>query len=292
VHLSTTIENPNSHQISARAYLKTLENALIDSVDLTTQTLKTSGELWKVDLNLPKEEEFYKIELTAFDNNSPDHFIVPNAVRITTAGPVVIDSLVLKKLTGTLYSLRGFATNKGSKNISNVKLKIICNDPWVSGDLGNSELTLGLLEPGITTGTTSITLITYVDSLFERYFNIKTEGRIDGWTYWTDTMRVYDPAPSFVEDLAGIPDRFALAQNYPNPFNPETKIRFSIPYTSKVELNIYDLLGSKVARILDEEQTAGNYETTWNAANLPSGVYFYQLKAGEFVETKKMILMK
>jgi hypothetical protein len=95
-----------------------------------------------------------------------------------------------------------------------------------------------------------------------------------------------------VEDEETIPTEFALEQNYPNPFNPSTTFRYSIQTQSKVVIKVFDILGNEIATLMDEEKSVGTYELTWNAANLPSGVYFYQLKAGSFVETKKMLLLK
>ena len=83
-----------------------------------------------------------------------------------------------------------------------------------------------------------------------------------------------------------------MSQNYPNPFNPSTKLKYSVPQTSRVQIKVYDVLGNEVATLVNEEKPAGVYEANWNAANLSSGVYFYQIKAGNYVETKKMILMK
>jgi len=95
-----------------------------------------------------------------------------------------------------------------------------------------------------------------------------------------------------VENELGIPTEFVLEQNYPNPFNPSTTIRYSVPQLSKVVIKVYDILGNEIAILMDEEKPIGTYELTWNAGTLPSGVYFYQLKAGEFISTKKMILLK
>ena len=89
-----------------------------------------------------------------------------------------------------------------------------------------------------------------------------------------------------------IPTAFKLLQNYPNPFNPSTKIKYLVNSLQKVILKVYDLLGREIATLVDEEKPAGTYVLTWNAANLPSGVYFYQLKAGNYIETKKMVLLK
>lgn len=87
-------------------------------------------------------------------------------------------------------------------------------------------------------------------------------------------------------------EEFSLSQNYPNPYNPNTKIKYSIPQQSFVTLKVYDLLGREIATLVNEEKPAGIYETEFNGSNLTSGVYFYQLKAGGFVETKKMILLR
>jgi predicted GH43/DUF377 family glycosyl hydrolase len=95
-----------------------------------------------------------------------------------------------------------------------------------------------------------------------------------------------------VEDEETLPTEFALSQNYPNPFNPTTTFRYSIPAQSKVVIKVFDVLGNEIVTLMDEEKSVGTYELTWNAASHPSGVYFYQLKAGEFVNTKKMILLK
>jgi outer membrane protein assembly factor BamB len=85
---------------------------------------------------------------------------------------------------------------------------------------------------------------------------------------------------------------YDLEQNYPNPFNPSTTIRYEIPELSFVTLKIYDVLGNEVATLVEEEKQTGKYETEFNAVNLPSGIYFYRLQTGSFVETKKMILLK
>lgn len=85
---------------------------------------------------------------------------------------------------------------------------------------------------------------------------------------------------------------FVLAQNYPNPFNPSTNIRYQIPERSFVTLKVYDGLGKEVAILINEEKETGNYENIFNAEGLTSGIYFYQLKAGSLIETKKMILIK
>lgn len=95
-----------------------------------------------------------------------------------------------------------------------------------------------------------------------------------------------------VEDEQQIPNVFSLNQNYPNPFNPSTTISFSIPKEEFISLNIYNSLGEEVVAILNETKQAGNYEINFNAAELSSGIYFYKIQAGSFIQTKKMTLLK
>jgi len=89
-----------------------------------------------------------------------------------------------------------------------------------------------------------------------------------------------------------IPKDFTLKQNYPNPFNPTTKIEYSIPSESFVELKVYDVLGNEVASLVNEQQQAGVYRADFNASELSSGVYFYKLQTESFIDTKKMILLR
>ena len=89
-----------------------------------------------------------------------------------------------------------------------------------------------------------------------------------------------------------VPDRYLLLQNYPNPFNPVTKIQYALPENSLVKITVYDALGKEVETLVDKIHTAGYYEAEWNAADYPSGVYYYKFSAGDYTEIKKMVLIK
>ncbi|MGB5849156.1 MAG: T9SS type A sorting domain-containing protein, partial [Ignavibacteriaceae bacterium] len=123
------------------------------------------------------------------------------------------------------------------------------------------------------------------------YFNFKVEVRSDGWTYWTDSMQVIVTG---VEEETTLPTEFSLEQNYPNPFNPSTKIKYSVPQLSKVVIKVFDILGNEIETLINEEKPAGEYNVDFRIDNLelPSGIYFYRLQAGEFIQVKKMILLK
>ncbi len=90
-----------------------------------------------------------------------------------------------------------------------------------------------------------------------------------------------------------IPTAFNLYQNFPNPFNPITKIKYDLPKNVNVTIKVYDLIGREVATLVNNElKTAGRYEVNWNAMNYASGVYIYRIQAGDYVSTKKMVLVK
>ncbi|NUM75710.1 T9SS type A sorting domain-containing protein, partial [candidate division KSB1 bacterium] len=96
-----------------------------------------------------------------------------------------------------------------------------------------------------------------------------------------------------VNEGDGQPTLFGLFQNYPNPFNPSTKISFALPNAQRVTLKIFNLAGQQVAALPNNERKpAGNHELTFDGGNLPSGVYFYRLQAADFVETRKMLLVR
>jgi hypothetical protein len=94
-----------------------------------------------------------------------------------------------------------------------------------------------------------------------------------------------------VKDLT-VPFVFSLEQNYPNPFNPSTTISYQVPEKEFVTLKVYNVLGKEVTTLVSEEKAVGKYEVKFDASSLTSGIYFYRLQAGSFVETKKMILIK
>jgi len=113
-----------------------------------------------------------------------------------------------------------------------------------------------------------------------------------------NSRKKYDSVITNVgENKNDLPTVFSLEQNYPNPFNPSTTIKYSIPTDvrgemQEVSLMVYDVLGKEVATLVNTKQSAGSYEVEFNASKLTSGVYFYRLTSGSFVEVKKMMMIK
>mgnify|MGYP003304904703 FL=1 len=100
------------------------------------------------------------------------------------------------------------------------------------------------------------------------------------------------PAGLGISDEAPIASRYELGQNYPNPFNPTTHIRFNIPETANAKLTVFNVMGEEVATLVNGVMQAGGHTVSWNAASMPTGVYFYQLESGNFSQTKKLLLVK
>ncbi len=113
-------------------------------------------------------------------------------------------------------------------------------------------------------------------------------GNLRAWSIKID----YGTIVGVSNNVTSIADNYKLSQNYPNPFNPSTKIDYSIPKSGLVSIKVYDVLGKEVYTLVNEIKNAGSYEAVFNGANFSSGVYFYRIQAGNFVETKKMYLLK
>jgi len=124
----------------------------------------------------------------------------------------------------------------------------------------------------------------YLLDLFERKIT----------NYWGDpSLKLkFDPTVSVSETENEIPNNYVLHSNYPNPFNASTTIKYQIPFQSNVTLKLYDILGREVSILVDEQKPAGRYEARFTDNNLTSGIYFYTLRAGNYTQTKKMILLK
>ena len=130
----------------------------------------------------------------------------------------------------------------------------------------------------------------------QQYTFLDTDVKGKGKYYYRLKQIDHDGTESYFDvlevDYAVIPTVFSLSQNYPNPFNPMTTIQFGIPKEVKVTLKVYDALGSEVETIVNEKLEPGYYKYQWNASGFASGVYFYRLTAGNFVSTKKLLLLK
>ncbi|MCW9065294.1 MAG: T9SS type A sorting domain-containing protein, partial [Ignavibacteriaceae bacterium] len=135
-------------------------------------------------------------------------------------------------------------------------------------------------------GTTSETQVyTFIDKdLVSGIYNYRIK-QID----FNGSYKFYDLKEEV--DISA-PNSYDLSQNYPNPFNPATKIKYSVPVEGLVNIAVFNILGEKVADLVNSVQKAGNYELTFNATNLASGMYIYRMESGNYVSIKKMMILK
>ncbi len=124
----------------------------------------------------------------------------------------------------------------------------------------------------------------------DRFEIVAEQGSLAGKELWLDDIKISNP-PTSVAGNPEIPSRFELAQNYPNPFNPSTSIRFDVPKTTKVSIQIFNVLGQKVATLVDDAVLAGTHTARWNA-DVSAGIYFCRMEAGTFVQTRKLLLVR
>lgn len=202
----------------------------------------------------------------------------------------------------------GSVVNPCTWNLGQVRGGVNCNlvNPfyWYSGDPEANYGWINIVSTdqrmcvhtgpfSLETGKPITIIVGYTIGHGNDPLNSVTEGKITSAFVQQFYQSNFDDTILPVEDLGDeIVNEFQLYQNYPNPFNPTTTLSFVIGQLSFVTLKVYDVLGREVNTLVNEEKPAGKYDVEFNASNLPSGIYFYQIRAGNFVETKKMVLTK
>jgi hypothetical protein len=194
-----------------------------------------------------------------------------------------VDSLVFAlAVVGNEVYVGGEFTSAGGVRANGVARFNTQTNTWSTLGTGSSN---GVSVGGVSGGVYALAVSgneVYVGGRFTSAGGVSAIG-VARWN--SGTSRVEQLSPT-------APKTFLLEQNYPNPFNPSTTIRYQLPVASEVKLEVYDVLGKKIATLVNERQSAGSYQVVWNASGLSSGTYFYRLQAGTFTQTKKMILVK
>jgi hypothetical protein len=188
-------------------------------------------------------------------------------------------------------SIRGFVRNANGEGLSGVAVSAI-------GSNGNTDNLYS------TTGSNGSYLITNLDAgsyaiaadkigfNSAALNNITIDYSLGIFNSNNANLVLSDNTVTDVQTNPVLHGNFELGQNYPNPFNPSTIIKYSIPANSFVQIRVYDVIGREVSTLVKAQMNAGTYNVTFNADNMPSGIYFYRIEAGNFVQTRKMILLK
>ena len=288
ITLNAVVENPYTDEVSVQLIFESLDSTIVDSVDMFPFD-PANYDAWQckwIPESLP--ENFYFLSVKVTDIAAGTNFTSKNLNRITNI-PLLISELTLQKATDNRYSIKTQLKNESkSTNISNLSIKLSSNDSWVTS-LSPDNVHLDGARPGQIKRIPASSV--YVDeNVFQNYINLTFTISENNWPYWVFDTTLYF-LPTAVEQL-DVPLAVELEQNYPNPFNSATTIPWQIAENNKVTLKVLDIVGRTVEILVDEQRPAGNYETLFNAATLSKGIYFYQLKAGENTQTRKMILLE
>ena len=294
----TKFSNIYNHPFTPQLIYINSDTTQIDSITLFDDgkhgDIISGDEIYGGFIPPQQAEDFYRFAVSIIDKQNNKYFIIPDSSRFTTAGPVTVDSVTYLKGPFNSYYINPFVKNHGNTfNIKNVTIKMLSNDPWV---LKIKDSKLSNIPPDTSIASNIWSLINY-DSSFPGYFNIKFEIMSDGYTYWTDSVKVIIPTVGIDEQMRR-PLSFNLEQNYPNPFNPSTTIKYALPFESSVEIKIYNMIGQKIEEIEEGIKEAGYHNVVWQPKDLSSGVYFYLINVkstdgkNNYSKTLKMLYMK
>jgi hypothetical protein len=294
VQVLSRINNPDNHNLQVEAIITSLDLAVTDTIDMyddgmhhdSTADDNIYGGSWPV----VSGERFYSIQLNTLSVDSGNFNILRNAAYFTTSGPLKVDHYNVPWLSGNVVPVELFARNDGLvMDAADVYLELSSSDSTVVNIAPSNRNTIDI-SAGDTVKTPPTYFIYTVDS--PEKINLDVLIYSAGNPYWSDQIVVDVLALDIGEQEKTVPIQFSLSQNYPNPFNPSTKINYELPITNDVNLSIYNLLGQKVATLVNEQKQAGSHQVAWDASGFPSGVYYYRIEAGEFQDVKKMILLK
>ena len=276
VMISADVLGGAGHEYDIDAIIENFEGSFQDTVQLSE-----SGNNWSSYWQVPAAENFYSIDLVLNNYTDAEEFDYPDIGFFTSAGPVTAD---------VAFSADSLV-NPGGGII--IDLVLTC----IHSSSGNA-LFFGDIAPGSSTDPTGGGIVTIIseDCAPGTGIIIPVNIMSNGIQFWQDLI-VITVSTLFADDDPTVPSVFALRPAVPNPFNPVTEIQFDIPQLGHVQLNVYDLLGRPVKNIVNGSKNPGTYRVIWDAKDntghrVSAGMYLYQLRSGDYVQTRKMVLLK
>ena len=279
------------------------ETAHVDTFPLGYNDFSGFQATFFGDLMPNSGEHWYTVNIEATNSNwigddSGRIDFFSELARFTTIGPVVYDGQDSISVNNNKYIFKVMLANNGSVTTANaIRAKIstsdTCATSYKTSEVFYRDIAAGANATPLFKFTVDINSI--CASTEELLIPFDIEISSERYVYWTDSFVLVVPPGIGIgveDEITGLPTEYALSNAYPNPFNPTTTIEYSLPQSGDVSLIIYNLTGQEVTRLVSEVQQAGYHQVTWNAANVPSGIYFYRLQAGDFVQTKKIVLLK
>jgi dienelactone hydrolase len=308
LYITGKIRNPASHPVTVRAIIEAVQTSYKDSVELFDDGQHGDGgpadNLFGGVLDVSgMEENIYKVGLRTYDGSFGLSHGLRKGPVFTTAGPLVparsdafVNEVYYEALR--LHKFRLALENLGSSaSVTDVSAEISCDDPRLTVKTSNAAFDAVIPAGGVDTSKADC-IIAYAegygpDSLIANPATFTLVVYSGNIAFWGDTLNTNDLVVSVELDRERLlPESYSLKQNYPNPFNPSTTIEFALPHAGYITLTVHNVLGQEVATLIAGDHAAGSFKATWDATEIPSGVYFYRLTAGEYVQTKKMVLMR
>jgi predicted esterase len=294
--------NKYEYNVNYTAHISSFDKSIIMDVELYDDgahgDLDVGDGIWGNIFSGINSEQILRLGVNVENTDLSTDYYYQDLVRFTTAGPIVFDSISTFRqsmIDPTRFSFDIYLKNSGkSATVTEIGATIIPDTTQnCLTKVGSYYKFFGDIEPGgVKKGRN---FIVYLDSTCIESTNLSIPFSIEisskSYPLWSDSAS-FNIVTSIIDEKLSLPTEFVLKQNYPNPFNPNTIIKYSIPKQSNVTLKVYDLLGSEVATLVNKKQPQGNYDVEFDCSDLTSGIYFYRLQSGDYVETKKMILLK
>lgn len=309
--LSAQISNPENHQVTVHALIQGRNSPFIDSLQLfddglNNDSLASDNIFGGIKSLEPPDEDYFDIILRTTDLDESLTTFYGNVGHFTTIGPVVFDYFTIIGSDtianpGDRIYFKITLTNNGSTTTANLITGGVSVDDTcvvISGPSGISIRSFGDIEAGesvTNAGTYSLNIndTCLPDNDVVLHLSIASEGHY----FWSDSFTVHVYPLGIAGEEGVLPEVYTLNQNYPNPFNPTTTISYSLDKDSEVVVSIYDISGKLITTLLNDYQTQGEHSINWNGTNdsgnkVGAGAYLYQVKAGDLIQTKKMVLLK
>jgi hypothetical protein len=298
--ITTHVKNPNQQTLQVSAIIKNQNAVARDTLEMYDDGFNgdsaAADGIYGVKILIDQEQD-YRIYIKVKNEEENTSRTLTNAARFTSIGPLSYDGFtpfLIEDSTfnpGDIISFKLYLRNEGeTESAKDISVRISSLTHRVNIITSTSDF------DSIVAGKTQISqsglsFMINEDIIEDTLINLPISVYSDGIEYWQTEMPV-PVATSIESQNINLPHTYSLKQNYPNPFNPVTMITYQLPMINDVDLSIYNILGQKVATLVNERQQAGRYRVEWDASGFASGVYYYRLEAGEFVDIRKMILLR
>jgi hypothetical protein len=291
--ITAQMENPGNATLSLKAIISILDSVAVDSIDMFDDGNHNDGQagdlLYGGILPPLAIENDYSVGIQFTDHTFNGLGFIPDGDRFTTIGPINLDSYVeVMRLPNRIFYKISLINNSTIATARTISASISSSHPNVTSVTGSPQA-FGSIGPGQIVQSSQNVGLVFNNMPPSFTVPIHLEISSQGYVFWKDSSEIVVG----IEDLnSAVPMNYALHQNYPNPFNPTTMISYQLPVIGPVQLTVHDILGREIATLVNRQMPAGEHQVSWDASDMPSGIYYYKIQAGEYTKVRKMILMK